>query len=190
MRDGCVRLTQVLIKSNSGYSDVAAAYSAGVKLFFTPSRELFYSGVGPLEPFGLRDAATRTQFVCALLSHLRYKAALPQAAPPPQARHHATSDLAQRIAGAASAIGAALRPERAETGRGQASSRAGGLPLAALAAPGRAAFVKANLQHNLEEKIKAKMQGVGGSASAGRHAPHTHTHTISHATRASGSRAN
>ena len=158
----------VLVKSNSGYSDVAAAYSAGVKLFFTPSREIFYSGVGPLEPFGLRDAATRTQFVCALLSHLRYKAALPQAAMPPQARHHATSNLGQKIAGAASAIGAAMRPERAETGRGQASSRA--------SSPNRQAFVKANLQHSLEEKVKAKLQGFGSPASrqAGR-APHTHT---------------
>ena len=92
----------VLLKSNSGYSDVAAAYSAGVRLFFVPSRELAISAVGPLEPtatnppssnarewgFGLRDANARQAFVCALLAHLRYRAAHADA-PPPQALRHA-----------------------------------------------------------------------------------------------------
>ena len=65
----------VLIKSNSGFSDVASAYSAGVKLFFVPSRETFFSGVGPMEPLGLREPKLRGQFVCTLLAHLAYKRA-------------------------------------------------------------------------------------------------------------------
>ena len=81
----------VLVKSNSGFSDVAAAYSAGVKLYFVPSRETFFSGVGPLDlpgvsnvvAPGLRDGSTRSRFICALLAHLSYRAAHPTL-PPPQ----------------------------------------------------------------------------------------------------------
>ena len=70
----------VLLKSNSGFSDVAAAYAAGLKLYFVSSKETFFGAVGPLEPgSGLRDPAMRSKFVCGLISHLRYKEAHPLA---------------------------------------------------------------------------------------------------------------
>ena len=84
---------QVLLKSDSGFSDVAAAYSAGLKLYFVPSRESVFSG-WPLEAnpawsaemrTSLRDPPVRRRFVCALLAHLRYRAAH-EDEPPPQPR--------------------------------------------------------------------------------------------------------
>ena len=98
----------VLLKSNSGYSDVAAAYSAGLKLFFVPSRELALSSFGPLEPsaafpsrewgYGLRDPSTRREFVCALLAHMRFRAAH-DGEPPPQAIRLAAATPAASTAG-------------------------------------------------------------------------------------------
>ena len=58
-------------------------------MLFVPSRESYFSGVGPLEPTvptvvapGLRDATMRKTFVCSLLAHLRFRAAHTGLRPP------------------------------------------------------------------------------------------------------------
>ena len=97
----------VLLKSISGFSDVAASYTAGVKLYFFPSPETIYSSVGPLQPvsnigpLGLRDGGMRQRFVCLLLSHLRHKA-VTLSEPPPQALrmangHHQIEQAAKQF---------------------------------------------------------------------------------------------
>ena len=63
----------VLIKSPSGFSDVASLYSAGVKLSFGRAKDLFLQGV-PIEKPGLQDTTVRDDFLCKLHSHLRWKA--------------------------------------------------------------------------------------------------------------------
>jgi len=94
----------VLVKSQSGFSDVASLYSAGVKLYFVPSKDAPAEVAGlPQHAFalggaadgaggggggggGLRSAPNRERFVRAVLSHLLWRAARGIAAPPPQAR--------------------------------------------------------------------------------------------------------
>ena len=67
---------QVLVKSHSGFSDMASIYSAGVKLFFLNTIDTAPHTFN-LELFGLRDALLREEFVCTLLKHLAWKHANP-----------------------------------------------------------------------------------------------------------------
>jgi len=71
----------VLIKTISGFSDVASTYSAGVKLYFCCAPELLEAeppGI-VVEPPGLQDPATREEFLCQLRAHLRWKTAKAEA---------------------------------------------------------------------------------------------------------------
>lgn len=65
----------VLLKSNSGFSDTASLYSAGIKLVFFRTRDTSqHTQTFQLEPLGLRDDEHRDAFVCALLAHLTWRA--------------------------------------------------------------------------------------------------------------------
>ncbi len=65
----------VLLKSNSGFSDTASLYSAAVKLVFFRSRDAQRQSF-ELHPTlaRLRDDGARDTFVCTLLAHLAWKA--------------------------------------------------------------------------------------------------------------------
>ena len=74
----------MLLKTLSGFSDIAAVYSAGVKLYYCCADEL--AGASPPgveyrraagddgKAGGLRVPARRAELLCQLRAHLRWKA--------------------------------------------------------------------------------------------------------------------
>ena len=61
----------ILVKSNSGFSDTASLYSAGLKLLFLKTREAQRQAF-KLEPF-LGEPGARSEFLCTLLAHLQWR---------------------------------------------------------------------------------------------------------------------